>query len=529
MIADIGDLSIVGDEPSPVELTLADVRRLLADRLQGDPRRPDLFRGGITISSLTPLRWIPFRVVCLLGLDEAATASGSAGPDGDDLTATAPRLGDGDARSEARQSLLEAVLAAGEHLVVTRTGHDVRNNREVPYGVAAAELRDVVTATLAPGSLGDYYRRIDTAVPRQPFDERCFTPGALGRPDPWSFDAGSLEGARARAGRAGDPRMHDWHPLTGDWHDGRHVTLDELRAFFRNPVNAYLRRRLRLRLPEEDATFADALPIDLDPLEKWSVADRLIRARLAGSERPAWEAYERAIGTLPAGGLGDATAAAIAGTVEALLAHAEALGVEPARDDPVPIDLEIAGDHRIVGVIECRSAPPARGPAAVTYSRPSPKQHLAAWLDLLCLVATDPETHWRSLVVRRKASGEKTDALSLVVPGATPDERRTRATAGLEVAVDIYRRGMCEPIPLFASLSQKLHQRRAKPNDWKEFKGIGDGDDDANKLVYGHLDLSGLREIPARGDDPPGSQPGRAERYADYLWGAVAESTEPGR
>ncbi|MCZ7534724.1 MAG: exodeoxyribonuclease V subunit gamma [Acidimicrobiia bacterium] len=205
MIADIGDLSIVDDEPSPVELTLADVRRLLADRLQGDPRRPDLFRGGITISSLTPLRWIPFRVVCLLGLDEAATASGSAGPDGDDLTATAPRLGDGDTRSEARQSLLEAVLAAGEHLVVTRTGHDVRNNREVPYGVAAAELRDVVVATLAPGSLGDYHRRIDTSVPRQPFDARCFTPGALGGPGAWSFDSDALEGARARAGGSAAP------------------------------------------------------------------------------------------------------------------------------------------------------------------------------------------------------------------------------------------------------------------------------------------------------------------------------------
>ena len=191
--------------PSTTELTLADVRRLLADRFRGKSGRPDFYRGGITVTSLTPLRWLPFRVVCLLGLDEAGTSPGPGAADGDDLASQSPYLGDPDPRSEVRQALLEAVLAAGDHLVVTRTGHNVRTNQEVPGAVAFAELRDTVAATLS-GGIDTYGERIETVHPRQPFDDRCFQPGALHRPGPWSFDPGGLAGARARADRQGDDR-----------------------------------------------------------------------------------------------------------------------------------------------------------------------------------------------------------------------------------------------------------------------------------------------------------------------------------
>jgi exodeoxyribonuclease V gamma subunit len=59
IIAEIGDQATVGGEPATVEITLADVRRILAERIQGSSRRPDFFRGGVTVSSLTPLRWLP--------------------------------------------------------------------------------------------------------------------------------------------------------------------------------------------------------------------------------------------------------------------------------------------------------------------------------------------------------------------------------------------------------------------------------------------------------------------------------------
>ena len=73
-------------------------------------------------------------------------AFGSMSAPGDDLVAAAPELGDPDPRAEVRQSLLEAVLAAGDHLIVVRDGHDVRTNQEVPRSVVVAELFDAVTS-----------------------------------------------------------------------------------------------------------------------------------------------------------------------------------------------------------------------------------------------------------------------------------------------------------------------------------------------------------------------------------------------
>ncbi|MDA8292216.1 MAG: exodeoxyribonuclease V subunit gamma, partial [Actinomycetota bacterium] len=190
LLGRLGEEALVAGRPTTVELTLGDVRRALAHRLSGSPRRPDFFRGGITVSSLTPLRGLPFRVVCVVGLDDSGTAELV---DGDDLVAATPRVGDRDPRGESRQALLDAVLAARDLLVVTRTGRDERTNLPVPPCVAYAELRDTVAATAR--ARHDPTHRVDdleVVHPRQAFDERCLQPGLLGTDGPWSFDPAAL-------------------------------------------------------------------------------------------------------------------------------------------------------------------------------------------------------------------------------------------------------------------------------------------------------------------------------------------------
>lgn len=522
-IAGIADGAVVGDGPATVELTLADVRRLLADRFRGKSGRPDFYRGGITVTSLTPLRWLPFRVVCLLGFDESGTSPGPGAADGDDLAAQYPYLGDPDPRSEVRQALLETVLAAGDHLVVTRTGHNVRTNQKVPGAVAFAELRDTVVATLSPQSVDAYRERIETIHPRQPFDERCFQPGALHLPGPWSFDPGALAGAHARSERRDAIVPLIVGPLAPTDHEEQVITLSDLQAFFNHPVKAFLRRRLRLHLPSDDRIPSDDLATELEALELWSLADELISARLSGHSNAEWERYTRALGALPIGGLGDNKVRDIEGGVDALLTEAAARDVDPTRDISYPINVELDDGTRIVGKVEGHGAPPNPGPARVTFSRISPKQTVAAWLDLMALVAVDPGINWRSVVVRRARKHDGPDVLELVGCGASPDERRDRALDALGVAVDCYRRGLREPIPLFAKLSHKLYLGNAKSKDWID-NVMGDGDDEANKLAFGHLDFRELCAEPASHNDPPGSRQGRADRFACYVWDAIEAS-----
>jgi exodeoxyribonuclease V gamma subunit len=526
IVADIGEQAMVGTKPATVELSLADVRRLLADRIQGESRRPDFFRGGVTVSSLTPLRWLPFRVVCILGLDEEATRTESGFADGDDLAALTPLIGDRDPRSEVRQALLEAVLAAGDHLVITRTGHDVRTNREEPSATVLAELRDTVTATLSAGCKDLYRSQVETVHPRQAFDERCFERGELNRSGAWSFDASAFVGARARAERTGEDRPFIDGPLGHVRQEDAVIALSELRAFFRHPTEAFLRQRLQLRLLGEGRDQSDDLVTSLGGLEAWAVADRLLRARLEGHPNDAWERHERALGTLPPGGLGNFSLVEIEARVDDLLALAAELGVDTARDERIDVEVQLADGTRVVGTVEGRCAGLSSGPGLVTCSRVESKQRLAAWLDLVAVVASRPDTSWRSVVVGRAPKGDTPVSLELVPRGDTGVDRQERALHGLEVAVDCCRRGLCEPIPLFESMSFKIHENTAKASDWDSERGHAEGRDEANTMVFGPPDFQGLCSMPALPHDPPGFSPGRVKRFADYLWDAVEASAE---
>ena len=93
----------------------------------------------------------------------------------------------------------------------------------------------------------------------------------------------------------------------------------------------------------------------------------------------------------------------------------------------------------------------------------------------------------------------------------------------MAVIVDCFRRGTCEPLPLFG-LSQKLAKGETpKDKEWRDDFSNVEGDDPIYTEVFGDKEFSELLEIPARRGDPEGKDLSRARRYAKYLWGAVDE------
>src|SRR5439155_15138545 len=126
---------------SEAQLSLAELRALLAERLQGRPTRANFRTGHLTVCTLVPMRSVPHRVVCLLGLDDGAFPRKGI-RDGDDLMLADPHIGERDPRSEDRQLLLDALLAARDRLIITYTGNDERTNEERPPAVPIGELLD---------------------------------------------------------------------------------------------------------------------------------------------------------------------------------------------------------------------------------------------------------------------------------------------------------------------------------------------------------------------------------------------------
>ncbi|MFZ4374538.1 MAG: exodeoxyribonuclease V subunit gamma, partial [Mycobacterium sp.] len=86
-------------------LRLPDLQALLHQHLAGRPTRANFRTGTLTVCTMVPMRSVPHRVVCLVGLDDTVFPRIGA-VDGDDALARHPMTGERDVRSEDRQLLL---------------------------------------------------------------------------------------------------------------------------------------------------------------------------------------------------------------------------------------------------------------------------------------------------------------------------------------------------------------------------------------------------------------------------------------
>jgi exodeoxyribonuclease V gamma subunit len=271
-------------------LRLPDVRALLAGRLEGRPTRASFRTGHLTMCSMVPMRSVPHRVICLLGLDDGTFPRGTA-RDGDDVLLRDPLVGERDRRSEDRQLFLDAILAARDHLVVLYSGADERTGAERAPAVPVGELLDALDRTAL--TVGGRPARDQVVVrhPLQPFDTRNFATGALGTDGPASFDAAAYRGALAARGQRTPTPPFLARPLPAQ-PPGDLVELEDLIRFLEHPVRAFLRHRLGISQTSGEEDVDDRLPLELTGLDAWQIGDRLLSSLLAGMG-PAADARRR--------------------------------------------------------------------------------------------------------------------------------------------------------------------------------------------------------------------------------------------
>ncbi len=347
ILADLLDEATTGESVCGVNLSLGDVRSLLEDRLKGRPTRANFRTGHLTVCTLVPMRSVPHRVVCLLGLDDGEFPR-NVERDGDDLILAEPNVGDHDARSEDRQLLLDALLAAEDHLVVTYTGRDERSNLVRPPAVPVGELLDVIDSTVRTEDSSEARNRVVVQHPLQPFDKRNFLRDELTDGVVWSFDGANLDGAVAAQRRptSGTPGFtflrSRLEPV-----DCSQVDLRDLDQFLRAPVRSFLRRRMDLNLSDRAEEIDDSLPVELDQLGRWGVADRMLAAMLGGAGIGACLGAERARGELPPGALANSVVEDIVANLEALVS----LGTDNRPAEPVSVNIALPSGTTILGTV----------------------------------------------------------------------------------------------------------------------------------------------------------------------------------
>lgn len=390
------------DQPLPL-----DVVRSALEHLLDDPARGGVPGGSVTFSAMGSLRSLPYRVVCVIGLDDGAFPTATRPPEFD-LMAQRPRPGDRQRRTDERNLFLDLLLAAQRTLHLSHVGRSVRDNAVLPPSVLVSELLECLAAWFGAGWAG-VRARLVVEHPLQAFAEAPFRTDsplplrshhqeyadALRRRHaalPLTLRASAFDDEADPDDESAAPEPQQpffAQPLPGPDAAWRVLSIDRLVAFFRAPCRFLLKERLGLQLRQpqdelqDDEAFVPSLP------ERSALAQRLLPALLAGADDAAVRRLAQAGTDWPAGAYAREALDRELVSLRAFAAQLQQHQAEPCLPaQAVDLRFEVNGHAwRLHGAFaELR-------PQGLVGSRYDDARHgdlLAAWLRHLLLNARPP-------------------------------------------------------------------------------------------------------------------------------------------
>ena len=319
------------------EIDLEVVRAMLGRAFERRHHGPGFISGGITFCAMLPMRSIPFKVVCLIGMNDDAFPRDRL-PLGFDLIRLFPRPGDRSQRSDDRYLFLEAIISARQILYISYAGQSIEDNTTVPPAVPVSELIDYIENGF---DLSE--DQIVTRHPLQSFSRRYFTGED---PQLFSYSKENLNAVRS-AGSHRLPAVFIAEPLPEPSRDWKHLRVEQLIRFFKHPVKFLLRHRLGLNLEAVTPVSEDKENFSLNALDRYRVGQDILKTAAEGLSPAAAFSIQEATGAIPQGAVGqvwynrlDSETAAFADKLNAV--------VQDQVPDHKEIDLPV-GDYRLSG------------------------------------------------------------------------------------------------------------------------------------------------------------------------------------
>ncbi|TDF42105.1 exodeoxyribonuclease V subunit gamma [Alteromonadaceae bacterium M269] len=311
--------------------------------------------GKVNFCTLMPMRSIPFKVVCLLGMNDDAYPRQSVPVGFDLMRMSKPRKGDRSRRLDDRYLFLEAILSARECLYMSYLGFSLRDNTERNESILVSELVDYCLQHFAiEGELGlqtqetadSLYQHLVRTHGLQPFSEMYFLSSDDEKSD---SDILSYQGHWLNVANQSQQPVSSspfWsNTSTQTVKAGKDDSQEELDValllqFFQNPIKAFFKHRWHTQL----SVFSD-LPQQDEPFGFDALDNYVLGERLVSSSNNDWFAQLRGEGRLPIGESGKVYFEKLKHKFAELVANVEELGTEQKR---VEINLTI-GQRKLVG------------------------------------------------------------------------------------------------------------------------------------------------------------------------------------
>jgi exodeoxyribonuclease V gamma subunit len=384
--------------------------------------------GGVQFATLMPMRSIPFKVVCLLGMNDKDYPRQTP-PRDFDLMALQWRGGDRSRREDDRYLFLEALLSAREKLYISWQGHRATDNAEQPPSVLVSQLIDVLQARFAQAPEV-------VLQPLQAFSSRYFEEGSRFKTyaADWqlAMDA-ALDGRIAHL-----PTDEAFAPTSATVPTS--LDLETLQKFLRHPVEVYWRTRLGVWIAQPEEAAPEEEPFELDGLAQFKLGQTLLQADNA---EQALQVLQRA-GELPMAAFGQRIGHDLLHKAQAVRERAEPLLAQyPQLLLPQAVDLQVAGVQITGALRDLRQSASGRWqlamqPGAITHGKDNAHPRLDKWINV-----------WVVHVVAC-AMGHSLQSTLLGIDGEShlPALPQEQALAQLTSWVQAYKQAWLGPLPV---------------------------------------------------------------------------------
>ncbi|PHM72138.1 exodeoxyribonuclease V subunit gamma [Xenorhabdus kozodoii] len=396
--------------------------------------------GALNFCTLMPMRSIPFKVVCLLGMNDGVYPR-TLPALGFDLMAEKTQRGDRKRRDDDRYLFLEALVSAEQCLYISYIGKSIRDDTESNPSVLVNELLDYICQSFCLS--GDERLNIDDSAKnvrkhllsqhtRVPFATENFSPDQYLQ----SYAAEWLPAATRQGVLATD----FCQPIAFDRSEVKEVALDELIRFYRHPVRAFFQQRLKVHFVIEEMELPEEEPFVLDNLQRYQFNQLLLSILIEQGAPESLFHHLRASGGLPYGAFGEVYWMEQLGTMQPLASR-----VREERTDSFAIDLDEPLDTvKLTGRINQVQ------PDGILRWRPAnltANDGIQLWIEHLAYCLSGGSSESRMYGTNKKGKKEKEDkkvSEYRFLP-LKPDE----AKQYLNQMIEGYLQGMSEPLPLF--------------------------------------------------------------------------------
>jgi len=296
-------------DPIPFEV----IKSYLNEKLESTRLTKGFLSGSITFCSLLPMRGIPFKIICLLGMNEGVFPRQCHHLSWD-IISESPRRGDRMTETEDRYIFLETLLSARSIFYVSYLGQSIKNDSLMHPSVCVEELLDYINArfTFKFNSLHDTENT--PAEPQSPamtltFRHRlhAFNPAYFKAGEQtFSYRRQSLEGALKLIGNKSVTAAFHQEKLAEPPPELCNITINDLTAFFRNPCRYLLNRRLNIVFQGFDEEMKTVEAFDIAGLEKYSLSEMVLTDCLVNqSIENGFFNYYKSLNLLPHGKFGN--------------------------------------------------------------------------------------------------------------------------------------------------------------------------------------------------------------------------------